>query len=102
MLLWYRRVSEAESETRWSEKCPGGGWYQLDRALRDDEVVTLNGDKAAIVKLDTGEQQKPDPRALLAAALPDILLAVADGADLKDEIRKVLAASKDTNEEITT
>jgi len=29
-------------------------------------------------------------RAALAAALPDILLAVADGADLRDELKRVL------------
>lgn len=40
---------------------------------------------------EVAEAQKTR-RAALAAALPDILLAVADGADLAEEVRKVISA----------
>lgn len=39
-------------------------------------------------------EMPPSNRDLVAAALPDILLAVADGADLATEVRKVLESLK--------
>jgi len=78
--LWERRINEHEVQGCRATECPGEGWYELtvdpQRALRESLVAPLQGKEAA--------------RAAILSALPDILLAVADGAHLVAELRKVL------------
>ena len=91
--LWYCRINEHEQRKVHAERCPGPDWHELERDTAPGESVRIVDGKAQIVPAP--EQPKPDPRrAALVAALPDILLAVADGADLGDSVRKAIAKTE--------
>ena len=91
--LWYCRINEQETRKVRAERCPGPDWYELERDTAPGESVRIVDEKAEIVAAPA--QPKPDPRrAVIAAALPDILLAVADGADLREEIAKRLVTQE--------
>lgn len=65
-------------------------------AMRQGRLRYVDG-QVTIVDRDPTLQEVPIAdrrRAIIAAALPDILLAVTDGADLKTEIKKVLDAAE--------
>jgi hypothetical protein len=101
MTLWYKPVSSNESLTLRCDERPGDDWYQLPRDPTVSEAVDVIDGRAVIIPPAEPEPEAPLPaadprRELVAAALPDILLAVADGADLREEIRKVLS---DVNKE---
>lgn len=96
--LWYRQVNEHEFRRARADRWPGPGWYELERDLAHGETVRIVDGRAEIGP--AAVRARPDPRrALIAAALPDILLAVADGADLADEVRKALAKGEEQHGE---
>lgn len=92
--LWYRQVNEHEFRRARSDRCLGPGWYELGRDLVRGETVQIVDGRAEIV---AAPEHGADRRAAVATALPDILLAVADGADLADEVRKALAKAEGTH-----
>ena len=96
--LWYKRIGETEERRVRAEWSPGEGWHELARDLQTGETVRVVDGRAEIVVCveSEGDRQK-QRRAAIAAALPDILLAVADGADLRDELERVLQEAKHGN-----
>lgn len=94
-MVWCRMKSENEYECINRDKSPGLDWFPIEAAPRFGERLETIDGVVHVVPFAVGEQQKPDPRALLAAALPDILLAVANGADLREELQRVLKEMKD-------
>jgi len=58
----------------------------------DTRRYMLEDNPQPFVPVDEAMEAVAGRRAALVAALPDILLAVADGADLRAELAKVLAA----------
>ena len=80
------------------EGCPGAvltedGRYRLRLVTNPD--FGKDGDTRRTMLVEdpspAPERPAPDPRrAAIAAALPDILLAVADGAELRAAVRKVI------------
>ena len=89
MRLWTARQGENQIARRWAADRPGSDWCELARDLLPGETVEIVDGKAEIVPAP--ERPVPDPRrAAIAVALPDILLAVAEGAELREEVRKVL------------
>ena len=93
MRLWYRSVGQGESRRVHAPESPGEGWYELERDVSSGETVEITDGITTIVS-GAKAPAAPDRRALLAAALPDLLLAVADGADLRDELKKVLSKTE--------
>jgi len=89
MRIW-ARITEHEVSVTTAAESPGAEWAEVDRCPRiGEETVAVVDGKAQIIP--EPERSAPDPRrAAIAAALPDILLAVADGAELRAEVRKVI------------
>ncbi|MFA4972521.1 MAG: hypothetical protein WC683_07890 [bacterium] len=96
MKLWWIQRGEHETEKRWAREPPGPDWYELERDLSPGETVRVVAGRAEIASpaVDVAEKTRHARRATLATALPDILLAVADGADLREELAKALARTE--------
>jgi hypothetical protein len=96
MKLWFHAVSDNESERRWALCSPGQDWFELERDLGTGETATIVDGKAQIraPEVDAEAEARAAKRAAIQAALPDILLAAAEGKDIGEEVRKVLNASK--------
>lgn len=91
--LWYHKINEHETRKMRAERCPGPEWVELERDTELGETVRVSSGRAEIVAAP--EHPAPDPRrAAVVAALPDILLAVADGADLGETVRKAIAKAE--------
>jgi hypothetical protein len=89
MKLWFRRIAEHEEQRLHSEHRPSEEWFEVERELEDGETVEIVDEQATIVSAPTNPAVDPRSRAIVRA-LPDILLAVVDGADLRDELQKVI------------
>ena len=86
--LWYRQTEHETRRTR-TERCPGPEWVELERDLEPGETVKVVAGRAEFVPAPARPAADPR-RAALVAALPDILLAVADGADLREAVRTAI------------
>jgi hypothetical protein len=95
MKLWYQRLSASESHGVRANECPGDGWYEIERFPEPGETVTIVDGKAQIraPEVDAEAEARAAKRAAIQAALPDILLAAAEGKDVGEEVRKVLNAA---------
>jgi len=88
MKLWVKVVNKNEIHKVHDTERPGPGWYELNREVGIGETVEVVDEKAVIVAAPIDQPEDPR-RAAVLAALPDILLAVAEGKDLAEEVRKV-------------
>ena len=92
MSIWFKPSALSELIIQTCEARPGTEWHELDRHPLAGETVQFLDGRAVIVTPPVAEEQAPVDfrRAALITALPDILLAVAEGKDLRDEVRKVI------------
>lgn len=89
MTLWFRQVTENETLRVRAERSPGPEWVELERDYGPGESVSIVDGKAEII---AAEEPKVDlRRAAIQAALIDVMMAVADGGDLREELSKVLS-----------
>lgn len=61
----------------------------------DERRYMLEDSPQPAPPVDEAEETKKARRMAVAAALPDILLAVAEGADLVQEVKRVISAVKE-------
>jgi len=96
MKRWCRKRTPTETETVLRDDSPGAAWCEVVGEFGQEEhyfLEIMDGVAKRVPFVEGAPAAAPQTgqRAFLAAALPDILLAVADGADLRDELKKILS-----------